>query len=261
MPVSRPQAITRQRRSSLLGAPLKQPRCFDGILDRTRISPGEIGDDHHVLGKTARDTEGFRKLAQHQVASVEVGPDHQMRVVKLARHEPAVVPPLSQTRWRSTAHASQRLGQAGNVINIHWRGFPERDPRVCIVDQGGKGRWIEEPGGAAMSELTQDEALRQADALVEQALRETEARCGVLGQYINDCDNNGSHTAAWSEALRELHGQQGYRRGLMRRHSLIQQALDCPVGERPATVPLTPPPNRAAGRTQQQVQIRARRRT
>ncbi|HEY7429146.1 MAG TPA: hypothetical protein VH641_00270 [Streptosporangiaceae bacterium] len=51
-----------------------------------------------------------------------------------------------------------------------------------------------------MSEMTQEEALRQADALVGQAVRETEARCAVLGQYINDCDNTGSKTAAWSEA-------------------------------------------------------------
>ena len=111
-----------------------------------------------------------------------------------------------------------------------------------------------------MSELTQDEALRQADALVGQALRETEARCGVLGQYINDCDNNGSHTAAWSEALRELDGLHGYRRGLMRRQSLIQQALDCPLGERPTKAPLPPQPDRAGGGAQRQVQIPARRR-
>jgi hypothetical protein len=117
-----------------------------------------------------------------------------------------------------------------------------------------------EPGGAVMSEVTQEEALRQADGLVGQALRETEARCAVLGQYINDCDNNGSHTAAWNEALRELHALHGRRRGLMRRHSLIQEALDCPVGECPTKAPLTPPPNRAAGRTQRQVQIRPRRR-
>ena len=32
-----------------------------------------------------------------------------------------------------------------------------------------------------MSEITQEEALRLADALVEQALKETEARCSVLG--------------------------------------------------------------------------------
>ena len=111
-----------------------------------------------------------------------------------------------------------------------------------------------------MSEVTQEEALRQADALVGQALSETEARCGVLGQYINDCDSNGSHTAAWSEALGELHALHGRRRGLMRRRSLIQEALDCPVGERPTKAPLTPPPNRTAGRTQQQLQIRPRRR-
>lgn len=111
-----------------------------------------------------------------------------------------------------------------------------------------------------MSEMTQEEALRQADALVGQALRETEARCAVLGQYINDCDNTGSKTAAWSDALRELHALHGCRRGLMRRQSLIQQALDCPVGECPPRAPLSPPPDRAVLRTQQQVQIRVRRR-
>jgi hypothetical protein len=111
-----------------------------------------------------------------------------------------------------------------------------------------------------MSEITQEEALRQADALVGQALKETEARCAVLGQYINDCESKGSRTAAWSEALRELHALHDYRRALIRRRSLIQEALDCPVGERPAKAPLTPPQNRTVIRTQQQVQIRARRR-
>jgi hypothetical protein len=111
-----------------------------------------------------------------------------------------------------------------------------------------------------MSGTTQEEALRQADALVGQALRETEARCALLGQYIDECENKGSKTPAWSDALREFHALHGYRIGLMRRHSLIQQALDYPVGECPTKVPL-PPPNRAGGRTQQQIQIRARRRS
>jgi hypothetical protein len=35
-----------------------------------------------------------------------------------------VVPPLGQTRCRRAAHASQRLSQAGNVINLHWRWIP-----------------------------------------------------------------------------------------------------------------------------------------
>ena len=111
-----------------------------------------------------------------------------------------------------------------------------------------------------MSEMTQEDALRQADALAGQALKEAEARCTVLGQYINACERQGSKTAAWSEALRELHSLHGHRSGLMHRRSLIQQALDCPVGESPAKVPLTPPPNRTVVRTQQQVQIRAQRR-
>ena len=111
-----------------------------------------------------------------------------------------------------------------------------------------------------MSEMTQEEALRRADALVGQALKETEARCAVLGQYVNDCDKTGSKTAAWSEALRELDALHGYRRGLMCRQSLIQQALDCPVGECPPRTPLSRPPDRAVARTQQQVQIQIQRR-
>lgn len=111
-----------------------------------------------------------------------------------------------------------------------------------------------------MSEMTQEEALRLADALVGQALKETEARCSVLAQFIDDCDRAGSRTSAWSGALRELHALHGCRRGLMRRHSLIEQALDCPVGESPMKVPLPPSPNRTVLQTQQQVQVRARRR-
>jgi hypothetical protein len=47
----------------------------------------------------------------------------------------------------------------------------------------------------------------------------------------------------------------------MRRHSLIQQALECPVGQRPAEAPLTPAPGRTPARAQQQIQIKARRRS
>jgi hypothetical protein len=111
-----------------------------------------------------------------------------------------------------------------------------------------------------MTEMTQEEALRLADALAGQALKETEARCSVLAQFIGDCDRTGSRTSAWSEALRELHALHGYRSGLLRRRSLVQQALECPVGESPAQVPLSPRPDRTVLRTQQQVQVRARRR-
>jgi hypothetical protein len=111
-----------------------------------------------------------------------------------------------------------------------------------------------------MSEVTQEEALHLADALVGEALKEAEARCGVVAQFINDCERNGSRTSAWSEAVRELRGLQGRRSGLVRRRSLIQEALLCPVGESPAKVPLMAPPDRASVRTQQQVQIRPRRR-
>jgi hypothetical protein len=112
-----------------------------------------------------------------------------------------------------------------------------------------------------MSQTTQEEALRHADALVGRALKETEARCAVLAQFINDCEDNGSRTTAWSEALREFHGLHAYRIKLMRRRSLIQQALEYPVGERPAKVALPPvPATRPGVRTQQQIQVRVRRR-
>ncbi len=111
-----------------------------------------------------------------------------------------------------------------------------------------------------MSEMTQEEALRIADALAGQALKETEARCSVLAQFIDGCDRVDAHTPAWSEALRELHALHGRRSGLIRRRSLIQQALDCPVGENPTEALLSPPPTRIAPRTQQQVQVQARRR-
>src|SRR5262249_2688543 len=64
-----------------------------------------------------------------------------------------------------------------------------------------------------MCEMTQEDALRHAGALVGQALKETEARCSVLAQYINDCERNGSRTSVWSEAVRELHALHGRRAG------------------------------------------------
>lgn len=106
-----------------------------------------------------------------------------------------------------------------------------------------------------MSGITQEEALRQADALVGEALRETEARCAVLGKYVSDCDRKRSTTADWSAALRELSALHAYRGRLLRRRELIRQALDCAVGESPAKSPLTPAPDRAAVRTQRQIQI------
>ena len=91
-------------------------------------------------------------------------------------------------------------------------------------------------------------------------LRDVEARCAVLGQYIHDCERKGARTAALNGAVRELRALQDYRAGLIRRRGLIQQALECLPGERPAKLPLPPAPNRTMPRTQQQVQIRARRR-
>jgi hypothetical protein len=112
-----------------------------------------------------------------------------------------------------------------------------------------------------MSGITHEEMLRQADALVVQALSETEARCAVLAHYVSDCESKGSRTAAWSDALRELRALHDYRTGLLRRHSLIQQALQLPLGEHPTKAPLPVPPQQTVRRTQQQIQIRAQRRS
>lgn len=110
-----------------------------------------------------------------------------------------------------------------------------------------------------MSEMTQEDALLLADALAGQELKETEARCSVLAQFIEQCDRTRSHTAAWGDALRELSALQEHRSSLIRRRALIQQALDCTLGAPPSKAPLPPPP-RSAARTQHQIQIHARRR-
>ena len=102
--------------------------------------------------------------------------------------------------------------------------------------------------------------LRQAEALVALALKEAEARCSVLGAYVSECESSGARTAAWSDALRELRALQDHRAELLRRHSLIRQALESPVGESPTKGALPPPPSRDSGRAQQQIQIRVRRR-
>jgi hypothetical protein len=113
---------------------------------------------------------------------------------------------------------------------------------------------------AVPAEMTQEEALRQAAALVARALQETEARCGVLAQFINDCAARGAKTPAWTEAVIELDALHSRRAGLKRRQDLIQEALDCKVGERPAPVPLQAAPEQAVRRTQRQIQVRPRRR-
>jgi hypothetical protein len=111
-----------------------------------------------------------------------------------------------------------------------------------------------------MCELTQEEALRLAGALVAQAVKEAEGRCSVVAQFITDCERAQSRTAAWNEAVRELSALHGYRSGLLHRQSLIQQALDCAIGECPKRAPLSASPGRAVPRTRQQVQVQVRRR-
>lgn len=112
-----------------------------------------------------------------------------------------------------------------------------------------------------MTDVTHEDALRLADELVGRALKETETRCALLAEFTGNCDRAGARTAAWSAALRELRALHDHRSGLMRRRSLIQQALECPLGDSPARAPLEMPPTTTAPRAQQQLQVQARRRS
>jgi hypothetical protein len=102
-----------------VGTPLKLPRCFEGILNSTSVTSGEVSDNHHVLDVPRRDAEGSGKLPQYRVAVVEVGTDYQMRFVKLACDQPAVISPLGQPIRHSEAHTRQGLDQVGYIIDLH----------------------------------------------------------------------------------------------------------------------------------------------
>jgi hypothetical protein len=102
-----------------VGASLKLPRCFEGILNGTSVASGEVSDNHHVLDVPGRDAEGSGKLPQYRVAVIEIGTDHDMHVVKLACDQPAVVPPLGHRLRRGATHTHQALGQAGYIVDIH----------------------------------------------------------------------------------------------------------------------------------------------
>jgi len=111
-----------------------------------------------------------------------------------------------------------------------------------------------------MNETSQEDALRLALGLVGDALKDTESRCSVLALYIESCDRAGAATASGAAAVRELRELQDVRRALVRRHSLIQQALDVSPGKSPGKTQLEPPPRASATRPQQQLQVRSRRR-
>ena len=110
-----------------------------------------------------------------------------------------------------------------------------------------------------MSERTQEDVLREVEALVGQALNRVETRCRVLAYYIQDCERKGAFTAAWSDAVRELRALHDERGVLKCRQSFVQQALDCPVTECSAETVLVPAPNRAPRQAQQQLQLQRRR--
>ena len=102
-----------------VGTALQLPRCFEGILNGTSVTSGQVSDDHHVLDVLGRDAESLRKIPQYRVAVVEISADHQMPVVKLACDQPAVVPPLGQSRRRRVAHTREGPGQLGYIVDLH----------------------------------------------------------------------------------------------------------------------------------------------
>ena len=111
-----------------------------------------------------------------------------------------------------------------------------------------------------MSEMTQEDALRLADAACRTSFE------GDIGPLLGTggvhrrvrsrrCNNPGMEC----EALRELRALHASRQGLLQRRSLIQQALDCPVGESPSHLP-PPQPQPTVIRPQRQIQVQVRRR-
>ena len=61
-------------------------------------------------------------LSQQMVAEVEIGANYQVRIVKLAGYQSAVVPPLKPSLWPGQAHTRQSPGHARYVAHLHERG-------------------------------------------------------------------------------------------------------------------------------------------
>ena len=102
-----------------VGTSLKPPGRFECVLDGTGVASREVGDNHHVLDEPGGDAEGSRKLPQHGIAVAEIGTDHQVRLIKLARDESAVVAPLGQSVPPCAAYAGQVVSQAGHLVDLH----------------------------------------------------------------------------------------------------------------------------------------------
>jgi hypothetical protein len=102
-----------------VGAPLKLPCRFKGILNGTRVATGQVSDNHHVLDEARRDAEGCGKLPQQRVTVVEIGADDHVLVVKLPYDQPAVISPFGQSLPHAAAYARQGLGQATYVVHVH----------------------------------------------------------------------------------------------------------------------------------------------
>jgi hypothetical protein len=102
-----------------VGTPLQLPCCFKSILDGTGVASCEISHNHHVLDVPGRHAKGFGELPQYRIAILKIGADHHVSVVKLARDQPAVIPPLGQPLRRGLAHTGQGPGQPSYITDLH----------------------------------------------------------------------------------------------------------------------------------------------
>jgi hypothetical protein len=116
--------ITIRRDCRSIAAALKLPRRLDGILDRRAIAVFEIGDDHHVPDKLPWHVERPWILAQERLPVAELRPNHQMCLVKLAGHQPAVIAPLGKTATIAAAHSVQGFRTTGDLIDLHTTMIP-----------------------------------------------------------------------------------------------------------------------------------------
>lgn len=79
---------------------LQQPRRFEGVFDRSDVCFRQVDNDHHVVLKSLRDSESSRRLTQEQIPVLEVGADHDARVIELPRNQPTVELPAIQPTTR-----------------------------------------------------------------------------------------------------------------------------------------------------------------
>ena len=86
-----------------LAGPRRHQRVLDGAVATCR----EVGHDHHVPLIYGRHVECSGIAGQQLMARREIGPDHDVRLIELSGHQPALVAPLCQAPAVSSRHTGQ----------------------------------------------------------------------------------------------------------------------------------------------------------